>query len=78
VFALNVHVEGYTYREAEERFLEDVHAGLSIPLLVQRHWRLFYWQNSEEGRSEITNGLRTLRRAQVKPFDAIRDDGATP
>jgi hypothetical protein len=77
VFALNVHIEPYTYREAEERFVEDVHAGLSIPLLVERHWRLFYWQNSEEGRSEVTNGLRALQRAQVKPFDAIRDDGAS-
>jgi hypothetical protein len=74
VFTLNVHVEGNVFREAEERFVEDVRYGLSASLLAERHRKLFWWQDTDEGKALVAEGFRILQRAGVRPFQLIRKD----
>lgn len=76
VFLLNLgsaHSLG-RIREMEDRFEKDVHAGLSAYALAERHRELFWWQDTDEGRSVVGLGLRTLRRAGVPPFRFIAED----
>jgi len=77
VFCLNLYVPGdpARFRDAEERFEEDVRAGLPAPLLAERHLKLFWGEEYPvEGKALVAQRMRLLRRTGVDPFRFMRLD----
>jgi len=77
VFCLNLYVPGdpARFRDAEERFEDDVRAGLPAPLLAERHLKLFWGEEDpDEGKVLVAEGMRLLRRTGADPFRFIRLD----
>jgi hypothetical protein len=81
VFALNLPsgLDHYPHLDRAAAVVEeDVRAGLSPCDLARRHLRLFWWQDTAEGREIVSGGLRMLHRARAQPFDRLRDDAGDP
>ena len=77
VYTLNVGVEPFQMRiqYAQQRFEEDVRAGMPAELLAERHRELFWWHvNIEEGKAQVAEGMKMLRKAGAAPFRSIRED----